>query len=52
MFKMLYGTNKDGSYKVWSIAVESNKIIISHGKLDGKQTTKEELIYGKNIGCA
>lgn len=52
MFKMLYGTNKDGSYKVWSVAVEGNKIIISHGKMDGKQTTKEELIYGKNLGRA
>lgn len=52
MFKMLYGTNKDGSYKVWSIAVDGNKITISHGKMDGKQTTKEELIYGKNLGRA
>lgn len=50
MYKMLYGKNKDGSYKVWSIAVEGNKLTISHGKMNGKQTTKEELIYGKNVG--
>lgn len=50
MFKMLYGKNKDGSHKVWSINVVDNKIIISHGKLGGKQIVKEELIYGKNIG--
>lgn len=47
MYKMLYGKNKDSSYKVWSIAVENNKnnkitiSTISHGKMDGKQTTKE-----------
>lgn len=52
MYKMLYGTNKDGSYKTWSIAVEGNKITISHGKMGGKQTLKEELVYGKNIGRA
>lgn len=52
MFKTLYGTNKDGSYKVWSIAVEGNIITISHGKLGGKQTSKDEVVYGKNIGRA
>lgn len=52
MFKTLYGTNKNGGYKVWSIAVEGNKLTISHGRMGGKQTTKEELIYGKNIGRA
>ena len=49
---MLYGKDKKDGYKVWSIAVEGNKITISHGKIDGKQTTKEELIYGKNLGRA
>lgn len=49
---MLYGKDKKDGYKVWSIAVEGNKITISHGKMGGKQTTKEELIYGKNLGRA
>ena len=52
MFKTLYGTNKDGSYKVWSISVEGNTITISHGKLGGKQTSKDEVVCGKNIGRA
>ena len=52
MFKTLYGTNKDGSYKVWSISVEGNTITISHGKFGGKATTKDEQIAGKNIGRA
>ena len=52
MYKMLYGKDKKDGYKVWSVAVDGNKITISHGKMGGKQTTKEELIYGKNIGRA
>jgi len=52
MFKVLYGKDKKDGYKVWSVAAEGNKITISHGKMDGKQTTKEELVYGKNIGRA
>lgn len=46
----LYGLNKDGSYKVWCIYTEDNKIIISHGKEGGKQQTKVDTVEGKNIG--
>ena len=49
-FKTLYGKNKDGSFKVWSISVEGNKITITHGKENGKMQTKTEEIAGKNIG--
>lgn len=52
MLKILYGKDKKDGYKVWSIAVDGNKITISHGKMDGKQITKAELIYGKNLGRA
>ena len=50
MFKMLYGTNKNGSYKVWSVAVEGNKINISHGKMGGKQQTQEYSCSSSNLG--
>ena len=46
----LYGLNKDGSYKVWCIHTEDNKVIISHGKEGGKQQTKVDTVEGKNIG--
>lgn len=49
-FKTLYGKSKDGSFKVWSISVEGNKITIAHGKENGKMQSKTEEIAGKNIG--
>ena len=52
MFKMLYGKDKKDGYKVWMISAKDSVIMITHGKMDGKQTTKEELIYGKNLGRA
>lgn len=52
MFKTLYGKNKDGSYKVWSISVEGNTITITHGKENGKMQTKIEVVAGKNTGRA
>jgi DNA ligase-1 len=48
----LYGLDKNGGFKVWSIAVQGNVIFITHGKLGGKTQTKEEHIKGKNIGRA
>lgn len=52
MFKeTLYGLDKKGGVKVWSIGVELDtpgmpnfgaKLTISHGKIDGKQTTEAE----------
>lgn len=53
--KELFGLNKDGSYKTWSIEVreyicpveDKNTVSISirHGKEGGKQTLKQEFIY-------
>lgn len=50
MYKMLYGKDKKDGYKVWSIAVEGNKITISHGKMDGKQQTQEYSCSSRNLG--
>lgn len=55
MIKTLYGLDKKGGFKVWTIQVEQvhcdmpeAMITISHGKLDGKQTVKtESIIEGK-----
>lgn len=52
----LYGLNKDGSFKIWEIAVHplpgDNKacIEISHGKLGGKLTLKVEDFTSGNQG--
>lgn len=48
----LYGLNKAGGFKVWSIWTEDDKIFLEHGKLDGKLQTKIEAVKGKNIGRA
>lgn len=48
--KVLYGLDKNGGYKVWSIWTEGAELYIMHGKLSGKQQTKQENIQGKNIG--
>jgi DNA ligase-1 len=50
--KQLFGLDKNGGYKVWSIAVQGNIILITHGKEGGKLQTKEESVYGKNLGRA
>lgn len=52
MFKLLYGKDKKGGYKVWSVEVVNDEIIILHGKEGGKQTEKREKVEGKNIGRA
>lgn len=48
--KYMYGKDKKGGYKVWSIWTEGFELYISHGKENGKMTTKCEIIQGKNIG--
>ena len=48
--KFLYGLDKAGKYKVWSIWTEGEELYIMHGKENGKMQTKRELIQGKNIG--
>lgn len=51
MNKTLYKIAKSKAVEQWNIQVIENKIIVSWGKLDGKQQVKEEVISsGKNIG--
>lgn len=50
--KTLFGKDKSGGYKVWSIHTNGPCLVISYGKEGGKITTKEELVKGKNIGRA
>ncbi len=55
MIKTLYGLDKKGGFKIWTIQVEQvhcdmpeAMITISHGKLGGKQTVKtESILEGK-----
>lgn len=46
----LYGKDKKGDFKVWTIWTENEKLYISFGKEGGKLQLKEEVIEGKNIG--
>jgi len=46
----LYGLNKTGGKKVWSILSENENLYIEHGRLGGKLQVKSEIITGKNIG--
>ena len=48
--KLLYGLDKSGKYKVWSIWTEGHELYIMHGSENGKMQTKCENIQGKNIG--
>lgn len=48
--KLLYGLDKSGKYKVWSIWTNNNFLYIMHGQEGGKMQTKAERIEGKNIG--
>ena len=48
--KMLYGLDKGGKFKVWSVWTENDFLYILHGQEGGKMQTKAEKIDGKNIG--
>lgn len=50
--KLLYGLDKSGKYKVWSIWTEGHELYIMHGSENGKMQTKCENVQGKNIGRA
>lgn len=50
--KLLYGLDKSGGFKVWSIWTEGAMLYIEHGKENGKMQTKCENVEGKNIGRA
>ena len=46
----LYGLNKSGSFKQWSIWTVEDSLFIEHGQEGGKLQLKEEKVKGKNIG--
>jgi len=48
--KTLYGLDKSGGYKEWSIWTDGSYLVIKHGKLGGKMQIKSEEVHGKNIG--
>lgn len=50
--EILYGADKNGGYKQWSVSTEGDTITVSHGKLGGKLQSKETVCKGKNIGRA
>ncbi len=51
MEQTLYGLNKAGGFKIWSIETDEQGLItIKHGKEGGKLTIKSEQVKGKNIG--
>ncbi|WP_443698995.1 ATP-dependent DNA ligase [Pseudomonas sp.] len=46
----LYGLNKNGGHKLWSIETKDEEIFIEFGQENGKIQLKIESIKGKNIG--
>lgn len=55
MIKTLYGLDKKGGFKVWTITTsDAGELTISHGKEGGKMTVKNEHItegkQGRNVG--
>jgi DNA ligase-1 len=48
--KTLYGVDKTGGVKQWSVWTEDSIIFVSHGKLDGKLQTKTTTCKPKNVG--
>lgn len=49
----LYGLNKAGGFKEWTISTDDHGLItIEHGKEGGKMQIKSEFVKGKNIGRA
>jgi len=47
----IYNTSiSTGKTKVWNVKTIGNRVIVSHGFLDGKMIVHEEICEGKNIG--
>lgn len=47
----IYRINKSGSVQQWTVSIEHNMIITSHGQVGGQiQTISEEIKEGKNVG--
>lgn len=49
-FPKLFGLDKNGKEREWSISVEGNKVIKSYGVTGGKMIISEREFEGKNIG--
>ena len=47
---ILYGKDKSGKFKQWSIWTIEDSLFIEHGQEGGKLQLKEEKVKGKNIG--
>lgn len=46
--RTLFGLDKKGGFKQWSVWTEGNTLFVEHGKLGGKLQLKTEVIEGKN----
>lgn len=49
-FATLYGKDKKGNLKQWTVWTVGDKLFIEHGKVNGKLQLKEEIVEGKNKG--
>lgn len=53
MITTLFGKDKKGGFKVWTIETDEQGLLtIRHGKEGGKMTTKSEQVKVKNVGKA
>lgn len=51
MIKTLYGLDKKGGFKIWTIETDEQGLLtIRHGKEGGKMTVKSEVVKVKNVG--
>lgn len=48
--KTLYGVDKSGGVKQWSVWTSGGTVLVEHGKLQGKLQTKETVCKPKNVG--
>lgn len=51
MIETLYGLDKKGGFKVWTIETDEEGLLtVRHGKEGGKMTVKSEVVKVKNVG--
>lgn len=50
--KELYGVDKTGGQKVWSVWTDGSEVVVEHGKVGGKMQTKRTTCKPKNVGRA
>jgi len=50
--KTLYGVDKLGGVKQWSVWSEGDTVFVEHGKLDGKLQVRKTVCKSKNVGRA